>query len=218
MSVFDGLDAYCERTDPSAFAEPLNVITCLAFFLAAWLLLQRGYPMEARRAVRRSATMLGLVGVTSAYSHIVATVGASWLDAGMILAFIVVFVFQYTHHVLRGGGMTVFGVLFGLVLLTRIVDSVGTLPLNGSQVYVAPWIMLGGFAWSSRHIAPSSARWLRWATVVFGFALVMRTIDLAVCNVFPLGTHFLWHILNAAVLYMCVRGLAEGCHESSGWY
>ena len=32
-------------------------------------------------------------------------------------------------------------------------------------------------------------------------ALTFRTVDLSVCSYIPMGTHFLWHLLNALVLY-----------------
>ena len=217
MAIFDGLDAYCERTDPSAWAEPLNVLSCLAFFVAVAWLLQRAYPVEARRVVRQQAVMLTLVGITSAYSHLEATVLASWVDAGMILAFIVVFVFQFMTRVMRAGGMAAMGAILGLVMVTRMVGVLSHLPLNGSQIYVAPWLMLGGFAWASRHIAADASRRMALATLVFGVAIMVRALDMPLCDYFSLGTHFIWHLLNAVVLYLCVRGLAEGCHERSGW-
>jgi hypothetical protein len=37
---------------------------------------------------------------------------------------------------------------------------------------------------------------------VFVVSIVFRSIDNAVCPVLPLGTHFLWHCLNAYVLYL----------------
>jgi len=35
----------------------------------------------------------------------------------------------------------------------------------------------------------------------------LRPIDLEVCDYFPVGTHFLWHLLNAVVLYLLVSGV-----------
>jgi len=37
---------------------------------------------------------------------------------------------------------------------------------------------------------------------VFLVSIAFRSIDNAVCPVLPLGTHFLWHCLNACVLYL----------------
>src|SRR3546814_920827 len=43
------------------------------------------------------------------------------------------------------------------------------------------------------------------AAGVFAFSLALRTADLPLCVTLPSGTHFLWHALNAVVLYSLVR-------------
>jgi hypothetical protein len=43
------------------------------------------------------------------------------------------------------------------------------------------------------------------ATAVFLLSFSARTLDMQICSVFPLGTHFLWHLLNATLLYLLVR-------------
>jgi hypothetical protein len=40
---------------------------------------------------------------------------------------------------------------------------------------------------------------------VFTVSLVFRTVDQAICGAFPLGTHFVWHVLNAAVLFVLLN-------------
>jgi hypothetical protein len=80
--------------------------------------------------------------------------------------------------------------------------------LNGSIAYVPPLALLVGVsvcfvATKGAHAAPFVI-----ATILFGLSLALRTIDLAVCHVFQAGTHFLWHLLNAAVLYALGIGLA----------
>jgi hypothetical protein len=50
-----------------------------------------------------------------------------------------------------------------------------------------------------------------WAAMHFTLSLTWRTIDVAACETFPPGTHFLWHLLNAAVLYVLLRtAIANG--------
>lgn len=41
-------------------------------------------------------------------------------------------------------------------------------------------------------------------------SLTMRSIDNALCGSLPLGTHWLWHLLNALVLYLLLRAAASG--------
>jgi len=42
------------------------------------------------------------------------------------------------------------------------------------------------------------------ATCVFVVSLAFRTVDIALCGAWPVGTHFVWHMLNALVLFILV--------------
>jgi hypothetical protein len=50
-----------------------------------------------------------------------------------------------------------------------------------------------------------AARAFGLAVVVFCVSLTLRTIDLELCARFPLGTHFLWHLLNGYLLWLISR-------------
>ena len=54
-------------------------------------------------------------------------------------------------------------------------------------------------------MAPFSRRRLALAGAAFAVSLTMRSLDGPLCGVFPLGTHWLWHLLNALVLYLLLR-------------
>jgi hypothetical protein len=45
-----------------------------------------------------------------------------------------------------------------------------------------------------------AALWLLAAGGIFVVSLTFRALDQQVCDSFALGTHFMWHILNAVVL------------------
>jgi hypothetical protein len=47
------------------------------------------------------------------------------------------------------------------------------------------------------------------AAAVFVTSLIFRVIDLDICGLLPVGTHFLWHILNAVVIYLVLCGAIE---------
>jgi hypothetical protein len=38
---------------------------------------------------------------------------------------------------------------------------------------------------------------------------LLRTVDPLICAVFPAGTHFAWHLLNALLLYRAMRLLVD---------
>jgi Ceramidase len=51
----------------------------------------------------------------------------------------------------------------------------------------------------------ATSRLILLATVVFSVSLTLRTLDQPFCGGNPLGLHFLWHVLNAVVLYLITR-------------
>tara|TARA_Y100000590_G_C15738911_1_gene1019541 strand:+ start:3034 stop:3441 length:408 start_codon:yes stop_codon:yes gene_type:complete len=48
---------------------------------------------------------------------------------------------------------------------------------------------------------------LLFAGIIFAFSLFLRTIDGPICSIYPFGSHFGWHILNAFVLFIVSRSL-----------
>ena len=52
-------------------------------------------------------------------------------------------------------------------------------------------------------------RYLLAAAAVFFVSLTLRTLDEPLCSVLPSGTHFLWHLLNAATLAILLVAAAR---------
>jgi hypothetical protein len=74
--------------------------------------------------------------------------------------------------------------------------------LNGSVGYLPALVALIVVA---RAAHGPARRGLQLAATIFTVSLALRTIDLAACDTFPLGTHFSWHLLNAVVLFVLLR-------------
>jgi len=53
--------------------------------------------------------------------------------------------------------------------------------------------------------SPAGARNPARAAAVFVAALSFRTIDSNIYAAFPTGTHFMWHVLAAAAVYLAMR-------------
>jgi len=91
-------------------------------------------------------------------------------------------------------------------LLAAIVGMQFPHILNGSLIY-APAILLllilGIYHAATRRIERYV---LLGAAGIFVVSLTCRTVDGIICPYFPLGTHFLWHVCNAIVLYLILRG------------
>lgn len=218
MILREALDLYCERIDPGLWSEPLNLLTSLAFVVAAWVLWRRQLPSEAWRETRRLAVLLGMVGVCGAVFHATGERWAQTLDAGAALLAGVVFLQRYLSRVVRARSGGIVLTVLGLLILWRVLKHFGDLGMNGSEPYLVAWLVLASLSsWAARKSA-ESLPWMLAASCLFPVALALRSVDLLACGVWRHGTHAAWHVLAAFVAYLCARGLAAGCHERSGSY
>ncbi|SDN16941.1 hypothetical protein SAMN05216360_106139 [Methylobacterium phyllostachyos] len=101
--------------------------------------------------------------------------------------------------------------LFSFVL-TPLVDGLTGRDVsrltNGSIDYLPALLALFGMVAAtvmrSEEGRVSTGRRLAGIGVLFLISLVARTADQTACTALPIGTHAVWHILNAAVLYALV--------------
>lgn len=210
MDPFAAVDFYCERVAPGLWAEPLNALSNLGFLLAALLLWRRAGCGPAAGETHRLAALLGLIGIGSGLFHLYGTRWGSWLDVGFIALFILIYIHRFVVCLAGGGALAGGLAVLAFVLADRAWAQVGPLGLNGSEPYLLPWAVLTGFALWSRRRAPAAARPLAAAALLFGLSFTLRVLDLQLCPWWPWGTHFGWHLGNAAVLYLCVEGLRRG--------
>lgn len=205
----DPIDLYCERTAHGLFGEPVNTLTNLLFLVAAAVLAaQLRRTPGARRDDGVLAVLVALVGTGSLIFHAVATKQTAVLDKLFIALFIWTFFHRYLARVAGlGGKQATFGVVLFILASAAVGRFVPPETLNGSVLYLPAVAGLTGIAaWTLRLHKPGAGIFIA-ALATFLVAILFRTIDLAVCDAWPLGTHFLWHSLNALVLYLCCRGL-----------
>ena len=75
------------------------------------------------------------------------------------------------------------------------------MPFLGSSAGYAPIpVLILVYAAALRRQAPVPARGMLIGAAILCVSLTFRTLDEPLCAIFPLGTHFLWHILNAVML------------------
>lgn len=212
MDLWRSVDLYCERTDPGFWSEPVNALSNVAFLLAAALIVRHARA-HGRIApdVWFLAALVALVGLGSFAFHTVATVWAGWLDVIFILAFIYAFLARFLARVPGWGWRGVAAGLAGYWLASRLLTApFAAQAMNGSYSYLPPLLALAGLAaWAGQRAHPGARR-LALAAGIFAVSIGFRTVDLAVCNAWPLGTHAVWHGLNAAVLWLAATGLIAG--------
>lgn len=203
----DYIDIYCERLEPGFWAEPINAVTNAAFLVAAFLA-WRISPRDF--GVRVLSTVMVMIGLGSFLFHTFATYATMMMDVVPILLFQIAFIWLYGLRVMRLGTPKTFGIFVAFMAASVMADAAPREWLNGSLGYAPALLFLLGFSlWHYRSMTQERSI-LLLAAGVFVASLTFRTLDRDLCESFALGTHFLWHCLNAVVLYLCVRGYVGG--------
>lgn len=93
------------------------------------------------------------------------------------------------------------------LLLRHMASRAGAFIANAKNRNWNPLSPADEAAYTRTHVvAPvDTARQLAMAGLVFLVSLGFRALDQALCPVIPIGTHFLWHIMNALVLFLLLR-------------
>jgi len=205
MDWSEPVDLYCERTDASFWSEPVNALSNAAFLVAAALALDLW-----RRGDRKDWPALALivivaaVGVGSFVFHTVATRAAILADVVPIGVFIYGYLLlalrRFLHLRVIVAAPIVVAYAAGAQALSALAPA---RLLNGSIGYLPALAALIAVAVAARE--QGTRRSLGLAAVVFAISLAFRTADIALCPQFPLGIHFVWHVLNAVVLYVLLR-------------
>ena len=197
----EAIDNYCERLDPTFWSEPINAITNLAFVVAAVLVLLAWRDSSRPGSVLFLGLCIGVIGIGSFLFHTFATGWAAAADSLPILVFILAYLFfavrSYLALPLWGAIVVVVAFVPVSVLVVPVL-----VPLVGSSAGYLPAlaaIFVVGFLARNRDADVSVS--LLVTGIVFTISIGFRMADIPLCETVPLGTHFMWHILNSVVLY-----------------
>ncbi len=220
MDWFRHVNNYCERIDAGYWSEPVNALTNIAFLISA-LLCWRALGPARDPGARALTALLFLIGIGSYLFHTHAQLWALLADVLPIQLFILLYIHQATTRLLslpnRIAWLAVAAFLPYAYVTSAAIRSIAG-PLNGSVGYAPVALLMVGYALALMRHAPRTARDLAFGAALLTVSLFFRTIDQAVCIAIPIGTHFLWHLLNAVLLGWMIlvlrrhadRALAEG--------
>lgn len=224
MNWNDQIFSYCERGgDASFWAEPINALTNAAFFIAALLAaheLVRGGKSSPRFAEAGLVALVFVIGAGSFLFHTYATRWSALADNLPIAVFMLVYL-AYALRRYLGLNWILVVLAVGLFYaslqyagsveckntLLPITEAAGGRCLNGTAGYVPAAIALAVVTLALAIARHPAWPYLAAATVTLVLSMVFRTIDREVCDVWTfggraVGTHFLWHVLNALTLYI----------------
>nr|WP_132124566.1 ceramidase domain-containing protein [Actinocrispum wychmicini] len=207
MPGVDYIDNYCERTDGSFWSEPLNAVSNVSFLVAAvaaWVLVRR-----ASRGVGRPAgelyalpAMIFLIFAGSSAFHTTATRWGLVADSGSIGVYMVYFIALWPR--LYWGlpwrrawlGAPVF------LAFTALVSLIPGLPGMYLSALIGLLVLAGLLFYSDHAERRPHWRWYVTAALIFAVSLTARTLDEPMCAQMPIGSHYIWHLLNGLVLYV----------------
>lgn len=199
MDWLAAVDGYCERLGPGYWAEPLNALSNAAFLLAAFWMWRRG---RAVGMVRALVLALAIIGVGSWLFHTHANRLTGLLDVLPILGFILLYLFAANRDLLglapRWAGVASFGFLpyaAATVPLWAMIPGLGS-----SAGYMPVPVLILLYAGLLRGLHPPTARGLAAGAAILLLSLGFRTLDGPLCAALPMGTHFMWHLLNGLML------------------
>ena len=199
MNWFEAVDGYCERIDASFWSEPLNAITNIFFLVAAvWVLRREGLNSTARIL----ALILGMIGVASFLFHSFAQAWAGALDVLFILLFTLLYLFAASKDFMGAPRSIALVITLGYFPFSIIVDWL-TLPLTflgSTRIYMPMPILIILFSLLLYKRLPIVSRGLAVGAFILIISMLARILDVPLCQKIPLGTHFVWHVLNAVML------------------
>lgn len=212
------VDAYCERIGPAYWAEPVNAVTNAAFLLAAFIMWRRTAGMPLARAL---CLILAAIGLGSYLFHTHAQAWAGMADVMPIALFILVYLFAVNRAVFGLGAWTAAAATALFFPYAAMMMPVFALvPGLGSSASYAPVaLLIYLYAAFLRGSHPDFARGLAIGASILVVSLAFRTFDVPLCDTLPIGTHFMWHLLNGLMLGWMIevyRRLRLGKHVVAG--
>ena len=214
MDLFKSIDIYCERLDIGIWAEPINAVTNVAFILASIFMWLRCKNMVEGRVL---SFLLFSIGCGSFLFHTFAQTWAAILDIAAILIFILTYIFIANRSFLAWSKMvSVFGVILFFPYQLLLANILSNIQFFGSSVqYIPVAILIFIYSGLLRKTEPNLSRGLLIGAVILCLSIVFRIIDEPLCSVLSVGTHFVWHILNAIMLSWMIEILRR--HMLAGY-
>lgn len=198
MDWWQQVDGYCERTDPSYWSEPVNAMTNLTFILAALILWPRSAGVPVARVL---CVILFVIGTGSYLFHTFATQWAALADVVPIGVFILIYLFAVNRD------MVPMRAVWALLATACFVPYAALLVPILNRI---PFVAISNFYWTVPILLSIYAGLLRQKPgIAHGFligaglltvSIAIRSMDEILCDMIPLGTHFMWHLLNAVML------------------
>ena len=206
------IDNYCERIDPGLLGEPLNAISNITFFIAAYYLgkslaLQEREASEADIQSRYLINLVWFIGFGSLTFHVFATIWSGILDIFPIALLILYYsYFSLRRFFLINKYISYLAPLV-IIFITLILSKIGNVTNSAYFAALSGIILIGSISLFYRQKKILFGMLL--AAFIFSISLTLRIFDEILCSNIIIGTHWIWHILNSLTLYIIIKIFIE---------
>ncbi len=210
----------CERGGLGPMAEPLNVLSSFVFVFVAikiYRFYHRHEDLERKWVwdIHALTALCFIIGCNSVIFHSFPSPMTELMDTIPIVMFIMVY---FCSVLFRIGRCNLFQAIIALVAFTGFsYFLVHQFPdaLNDSIGYLSSMIALIVIAVHLHLKARPSSQHFMLAAITGVCSLFCRAIDHEVCSMIPTGTHFLWHTLNATLLYILLKQIVRNVNREA---
>ena len=202
INIFGGFPEYCENVTGFWLAQPLNAITNLAYTVGGFYL----YAYVKKNNLNRTlgivlSGLMIILGIGSTAWHSHKSVLTMLSDEIPIYLFIVLVIYYLVQSLVKKSKITTLAMASIAVLYYLIFTYLpGAENFDGSFKYafvlvlflILNFLVVKKLGTEYNFFIPLG---------IFAAGIALRVADLPICQAFPVGTHFLWHILVAIAMY-----------------
>jgi hypothetical protein len=199
---------YCGRFDDGFWGEPQNALSNAAFVMAALFAFRLWRRNGGDKAQLGLILMAAAIGFGSFIFHSMPNRITLLMDLVPIQIFgLSCFCYLGVRH-FRASRQSVFLAVAAFFLIRQAWILLMPAAAFGGGITHIPTI--GLLSLCGIYLRSNGQRigtWLLLACIPYAFALLVRTYDLYLCNVFPFGLHWAWHLLTALAAGTVLYGL-----------
>ena len=208
----------CERSGLGMLAEPLNALSSVAFMITAIAIYRHYHRHEDLKGkwiidIHALTFICFLIGVNSVVFHMFPSPTTELADALTIVLFIVLYFWSVLYRIGRTSFYQALICFVAFVGFSHILVHQFPQAMNDSIGYLSSMIALIMIAVHLHLRARPSSSHFMLAALIGVISLFCRVIDREVCPEISIGTHFLWHVLNAMLLYILLKQLVRNVNR-----
>lgn len=207
INLNSSIDIYCERVSSDLFAEPINFLSNIAFIIAFYILLRRLKDLSfSDKALKNYSIILTyiilFIGLGSFLFHAFGNLWSAFADTLPIMIFILFYLYIAVRFYLEQTNLVSVAALIIFLSLNILLGYAGIEEISSYLTALCAMLLISVISLLRDEIEIS--RGLFISSSIFIISLTFRQVDNIACSYTSLGTHWIWHILNAILLYSLV--------------